>query len=439
MFFKKKKFWISDNDKEWVQDQFRWLIKVYGYPTGQSKIILFSREFFPNTLLHKEINIDALIVDFSGLVKIDRNKVSFQVEEDIRDTTDTPYEIQGRIENTELIIERSGKDNLYRISIAKTLFKHPGQLLFELDIIFIKIRLLESKIDFEMDDDWDLLIYLAGIFFGHGVILFRSLNEWGTSSDNFWKTNWKFVSLIPEPVMAYALALYCNLFDDNTPSWKSNLGIDRQRLFENAVEFIKKDSNPLFNKQELESEILFKEAVKKSKQNDEDGAIETFQKILFLTKDKYLISHANNGIGYAYLKDGEYEKNIPFFQKAIEIKPGYGYANDNLGFAFIMIGELDNGKYYLSLAMQTRNNDVGYSSRNFALYHQARKEYELAEEYFQKAFNSIKIPVDFLEYFYAQFLFEKGNKEKGKKFLQKAVEKGEKLAIKLMNSLNKSQ
>lgn len=54
----------------------------------------------------------------------------------------------------------------------------------------------------------------------------------------------------------------------------------------------------------------------------------------------------------------------------------------------------------------------------------------------QKAFDNIVIPIDLLEYFYAQFLFEIGEKEKGMEYLKKAIDKGEPEAIKLMNTIN---
>ena len=146
-----------------------------------------------------------------------------------------------------------------------------------------------------------------------------------------------------------------------------------------------------------------------------------------------------NFIGYAYLRIQEYEKSIPSFQKALEINPGYGYANDNLGLAFIMSGNLESGKFYLNTASKTDNNEDAYSYRNFALYHQKRKEYEQAEAYFQKAFSSIKTSVDLLEYFYAQFLFEIGEKENGIKYLKMAVDKGEPEAIKLMNTISNTK
>jgi tetratricopeptide (TPR) repeat protein len=438
MFFKKKKFPISDNDKNWVQESFRWLIEVYGYPTGKTKTIFFTNDFFPHTFSQKKINIDFLINDFSNLFNIDRGRISFIIDEDIRDTIDTPYQIDGHIENTELFVDRSTGKNLYKIVIAKSLLLNTGQLLLNIDINFIKIRLTESKIEYETDEDNEHFVYLAGIFSGHGLILYRNLIDSGTSSDNFWQKKWRYISIMPEPVMTYALALYCNLFDEDDPAWKSILSADLKNKFENAVEFVKADGNPLFNKQELNANNSYNQAVSYYERNDFNNAIVEFQKALFATTDSYLKADIYNFIGYSYLRMQEYQKSILQFQKALEIRPGYGYANDNLGFAFIMSGDLDSGKFYLNTALKTENNDAGYSYRNFALYHQKRQEYEQAEEYFQKAFNNILIPIDFLEYFYAQFLFEVGKKEDGMSFLKIAIEKGEPEAIKLMNSLNQS-
>jgi tetratricopeptide (TPR) repeat protein len=66
--------------------------------------------------------------------------------------------------------------------------------------------------------------------------------------------------------------------------------------------------------------------------NETDDAIACYQKALFLSSDKFLQADANNGIGYAYLRRREYNKSIPFFQKAFELNSSYGYAYDNLGF-----------------------------------------------------------------------------------------------------------
>lgn len=433
--FKKDKFWISDNDKGWVQECFRWLIQVYGYPHTKTQTVVFSKEFFPQTFSHKEINIDALITDFCDLFKVDKAKISVTIDEDIRDTMDTPLEIQGESNDCELLVERSGETIHYELLIAKSILKHTSQLLLLLEHNFIKIRLTESKIEYETDNEDDLFIFLAGIFSGHGVMLYRNLFETGKSSDGFWERKWRYISIMPVPVMAYALALYSSLTENYDPAWKINLSVDLAKQFDNAVEYVKKEPNPLFNKQEQDAQNLFIDAVDRSDKNDFDGSIISYHKILFITKDDSLMMTANNNIGYNYLRKGEYEKSIPYFQKALEINPGFGYAIDNLGFAFIMSGDLDTGKFYLNAALTTPNNDAGYSYRNLALYYQKRKDYKRAEEYFQKAFNNIVIPIDLLEYFYAQFLFEIGEKEKGMGYLNIAVEKGEPEAFQLMHTM----
>jgi hypothetical protein len=156
-----------------------------------------------------------------------------------------PYEIQGKLDDNELIIDFSEELPHYKILIAKSLLQHTGQLLLNLDINFIKIRLKESKIDYDTVEDGELLVYLSGIFLGHGVMLYRNLIESGTSSENFWQKKWRYISIMPVPVMAYALALYCNLFEEENPTWKNNLSVDLQKKLENAIEFIKKDLNPL--------------------------------------------------------------------------------------------------------------------------------------------------------------------------------------------------
>jgi tetratricopeptide (TPR) repeat protein len=433
------KFWITDDDKYWVQERFRWLLSAYGYPYKSYKSVVFIKEFFPETFSRK-LDVDSLITDLCNLYKISKQQISVELTEDIRDSPDTPYEIHGKIIESHLFVDKSCNEFLYKINLSKSLLKHPGQLLINLEIIFIKITLTESKIEYEDLSDADEFVYLVGIFVGHGVILYQNLLNAAVIADTFfWRRTWKYVSDIPVPVMAYALALYYNLKEEDTPDWMKYLSVDFQKQYEGAIKFIKKDSNPFFDKAELEARQLLQQAYSKSDQYDFDGAIEDYQKILFLTKDDILRSSAYNNIGYDYLRKKEYIKSIPFFQKALEIRPSFGYANDNLGFAFIMGGDLESGKFYLNAAMKTEDNDAGYSYRNFALYHQKRKEYKQAEEYFQKAFNNIVIPIDLLEYFYAQFLLEIGENEKGREYLQKGVEKKEPEAIKLMEHLNQKK
>ncbi|MES1214997.1 MAG: hypothetical protein ABUT20_05740, partial [Bacteroidota bacterium] len=95
----------------------------------------------------------------------------------------------------------------------------------------------------------------------------------------------------------------------------------------------------------------------------------------------------------------------------------------------------ETGKHYLSIALQTAKNNAAYSYRNMAVYHQKRGEAEKARVFFLKAFENITIPVDWLEYLYARFLFEQGETGEALVYLNIAVERGEPLAIKWMNDM----
>ena len=430
-------FWISDADKEWVHDCFSWLLQAYGYPDRTGKTILFTEEFFPATFSNKQIDVESIVNDLCVLLSIPEDKLTYEIVEDIRDTQGMPYEIHGPAFECEMDINETVEGNNYHIFLAKTLLKHPGRLLLNLIIETIKAKQIENNISFENDKGADLFMYNVGIYWGYGILLYQNLVEQGKSSDGlFWESKWNFASPMPTPLMAYALALYYDLKEEKKPFWKDVLKGDLQKQYIKACEYVGQTGNPLYKKQELTARDSYRSGQEFYDKNDFNNAIIEFQKALFATEDNYLKADIYNFVGYSYLRIQEYQKSIFNFQKALEIRPGYGYANDNIGFAFIMSGDLETGKFYLNAAMQTDNNDDAYSYRNFALYHQKRKEYHLAEEYFQKAFNNIVIPVDLLEYFYANYLLELGHKERAIEYLNIAVKKGEPEAIVFLSSLN---
>ncbi|MBS1918098.1 MAG: tetratricopeptide repeat protein [Bacteroidetes bacterium] len=429
-----KRFYITDTDKEWVTDTFKWLVKSYGYPSGDFNPILYTETFFPKSFAHKQIAIEPLLQDLCLLNKIAPSKISFTVVEDIRDGSETPYSFQGMPFECELEAIKTDSGHNYKLIFAKSIIKNPKRLLFNVVFQFIQIRLAEVNIDW-IHNEHHFVFYLIGIFKGWGVILAQTITDVGKQTDGFWQRSWNFTSSMPVPVMVYAMALHSSMIDQPNPAWKNFLPSDMKKEFENAISYIAQDANPVINKQELLAKSFFKEAFQYSKQKNFDDAISAYQKAIFLTQSNSLKATIYNNIGYSHLWKTEYQKSISNFQKALEINPSFGYANDNIGFAFIMLGDTDTGKYYLSIAQQTKENDAAYSYRNMALYHQKRNEVSKARECFQKAFENIKIPVDWLEYFYARFLFEQGEIEQAMSYMEMAVEKGEPDAIKWMSEI----
>lgn len=428
---KAHQFRITDTDRIWVEDNFKWLIQSYGYPARQSEQILISKDYFPKTFAAKDTVIKPLISDLSGLMDIDPEKIVFEIHEDLRDAYGVPYMSEGKPfeAETEVLI------NGYKLHIAKSITKRSNRLVFSLIYEFIKIRLLESGLKFDTGEDTELFIFLAGIYFGFGIPLAQNLTDRGRASDGFWETKWNYVSQMPNEVMAFSLATYSKLIDKDAPEWINELPSKLKSQFENAIDLLNESPSSIVNKAELEANDLIHQAYKECEDHDFEAAISTFQKVLFLTKDELLRADTYNNIGYYLLRVGDYEKSIPNFQKALQIDLNFGYAYDNLGYALIKLGRLEEAKQQLDNARRTENNDPGYSARNLALYYQAKNETENAQKNFELAFESETLPVDLLELHYASFLISQGETQKGMNYLEKAVEKGEPEAIKLIKEI----
>jgi tetratricopeptide (TPR) repeat protein len=427
-------FRITEPDRLWVEDNFRWLIEVFGYPYRESEQILLSENYFPQTFKGDKVLIENIIKDLCSLLQVNEEKVTFEVVNDIRDSYGVPYEIEGKSFETALETDKGE----YKIHIANSLQKHPKRLVYNLVYEFIRIKLTENKLQFDNGDDTDLFIYLAGIYFGFGVLLSKNLRDTGIVNDGFWETKWNYISEMPYEVMAFALATYSKLIEQDSPKWNHDLPSDLRGLFGKAIKYLNNSPSELYNKKELDANELFKTANDQYLNNEFEEAIGNLQKILFLTNDDVLKADVYNNLGYYSLRLKNYEQAVSYFKSAINIIPDYGYANDNVGYALIQLGRLEEGKEFLEKALETENNDIAYTHRNFALYYQATGQVNKAEDYFKKSFDSIREPVDLLEYHYADFLLKNGEIEKGLEFLKIAVEKGEPEVIEKMNEIKKN-
>ena len=157
---KATKFIITETDRNWVEDNFKWLIQAYGYPNRQSEQILISKDYFPNTFTSKGTAIKPLIDDLGELMDIDPEKIVFEIHEDLRDSYGVPYMSEGKSSEAETEILING----YKLHIAKSITKRSNRLVFSLIYEFIKIRLLESGLKFDTGEDTELFIFLAGIY-----------------------------------------------------------------------------------------------------------------------------------------------------------------------------------------------------------------------------------------------------------------------------------
>jgi Tfp pilus assembly protein PilF len=423
-------FRITEEDRLWVEENFRWLKSAFGYPNKLEEQVLLTAKFFPATFEGKTVNVDSVITDLCTLFGIARETVQYDILTDLRDYN-VPYQIEGQSFECETDLKKGA----YKIFVANSLQKHPERLIYSLIYEFIRIRLTESELEFDVGgDDTGLFIYLAGIYYGFGVILAQNLLQSGRSGDAMWEIKWNYGSEMPQQVMAFSMATYANLRGEDEPVWKSEFEGDFKKMLTDAIEYLKAHPNDLYDEMEVKANDLFNLANDHFEKNEMESAISTLQKILFLTSDDHLKADVHNNMGYYYMRIRDYQQGISNFRKALVLGPEYGFANDNLGYALIMTGDLEEGVSHLEKAMETGNNDIAYTYRNFALYHQRKNEPALAEEFFQKSFDQ-KTAVDLLEFHYGEFLLAQGDIEKAKMFFQKSMQKNEEEGARKLDEL----
>jgi hypothetical protein len=83
---------LSQEDKQWVEEGYSWMIEGMGYPSSEDGQILFTKENFPETFSAEKILPQNLIVDLCRFFNVPETKVSFQFVTDLRDTYMVPYE-----------------------------------------------------------------------------------------------------------------------------------------------------------------------------------------------------------------------------------------------------------------------------------------------------------------------------------------------------------
>src|SRR5688572_20116783 len=234
---KNKQPFITDTDKAWIHENFSWLIDAYGYPSISYKPVLFTNEFFPYTFSNSTVIAEYIFSDLCNLLSLDKNKISFTIEKDMRDEYGIPFRSEGYTEiQLEKISVAEGFN--YTIFIPSALTSYPKRLVYELLYFFIVIRLTESIIEIDKNEDFPFFVYLAAIYMGFGVLIAQTMMGESKQQDGFCEVKWGYGPILPIPLFAYALALYSSLTDEKSPSWKNLLPKELQTLFTKAVEHI---------------------------------------------------------------------------------------------------------------------------------------------------------------------------------------------------------
>ncbi len=431
---------ITPEDKKWVDSCFKWFLKKFGYPAKDFNPFLFNAQCFPVTFKAKKITVDNLLDDLCPLLSVERKKVAYELISDIRDIGQTPYSIIGKSFESDIQFVSEEGSNHYVIYIANSVTREEFLLLRRLVLELSEIKIREIASGVYDGKDITGINYIASIFFGCGTLISKALVEVGVQYRAGWQRTWRNKSEIPYQVIAYALASYSKLLGKENTQWVNELPADVKQDFDLAVEFLENnpEENTYFDPQAFENDLKAKSHRQSAqvlrKEHKYIEAVKEYDSAISLASDKELLTQLYVNAGYTLLFLDEYAKSLEYYNKALELKPGYDYCYANMGYIYTMTGELNKAKEYLQKVNPYDKPLTAYLLRDWAIYYMKESNNALAEENFQKAFE-MNYPIDLLEYFYAQFLLIKSEKEEAMQYLQLSVDKGEPKGIELMKIL----
>lgn len=189
---------IKEDDKEWVNEKFRWLVRVFSLP--ETDQISLSEAHFPRVFQDKEMKVESLLSDCANHLGLDPALFSYDIFHDIRDTSGIPYTFADKLRDCFLYFdETKGK---YVLVLANNIFRHPKWLITSTCYQISKVKLIQKGVSHDTASGIPLFLYLAATYFGYGVIIAQNLIHSGRFADSMWERKWNYKADIPAPVLA---------------------------------------------------------------------------------------------------------------------------------------------------------------------------------------------------------------------------------------------
>lgn len=427
----------TELDREWVGQNMNWLDRSCREPWASARSIVLTPALFPKSFASSRPNAEAILDDLCTLLALPRKRVSVEYFMDARDIKNVPLELHGLPTSSDLVVLLNNGNRTYKVEIANAIRNSPNLLLKHCILETSKVVAHECEMDLSGNDD-EQLKELFAVYLGFGPVLSNGRFEITRKQDGMWEEKSRYVSALPLPVFAYAVALqgYIRSVEEEalTEHLSKEVTAEVRLAYRWITDNISRESDIRSLEREHSANDLARRAEGQLERYEYAAALETFQALLFVSDNDFDKVAAHNNIGYVLCSMGQYEKSLRSFETALALDPDFAYAKDNMGFALIMAGQYELGRSYVEQAMRTPGNHPGYSHRNMALYHWKSGGEDRAQDSFERAFQ-VDGEVDFLDLYYARFLIERGQYEEALMHSERAMEKGEPGAAELFEEV----
>lgn len=407
---------ISEEEKEWIEDNFEWLINNVGIlPLADYEVINYDHELFQHTTPEEITTYLCRILD------IDESFISISIYDDITtdDVASTEVEIDGSIED-ELEFEGDADDFVFiEITVARSIVDDKKLLTSSLAYQLSRIKLSILNLEYETGPDTGVFIYLAATYFGFGLFISNSINKdqkgWITEND------------IPSEVLGYSLAYYSYLKNDQS-NWTNEIEADIKLFFDASLSYIKENPPEIFTQDFVSTLIkasrIQEKAFKLYDEGEYEKAVETYRVLEKLDPENPAVF---NNSGFFKLRLNMFEESIENFDRALELEPEFAFAFDNKGFALLMLDRLEEG--YQNINQSILLDEVNsYAYRNLGIYYTRKQDFESAYQCFEKSLE-IDPTTELVHFFYGMAMLENGDFKEGMEELEISASINEKESI----------
>lgn len=230
---------ITPDDRRWIENSFAWFGEQLGGDiVRQRPVILPTGEFFPKEYVPDWDGIEELMVRVCQWMDIDRGSVLL----DIYAEDEVPQFGFGthRSDGTAGQLEWDEATRRWVVAVNQNMLGDPTAVVAVMAHESAHIHLFGAgRVDPEVEEDNEPLTDLLAIYYGFGVFVGNSAFR-SDQTDHGTTATWsaKRLGYLPEPMIAYALALTALAKQQTNPDWIDHLAYGIRKPFENSLAYL---------------------------------------------------------------------------------------------------------------------------------------------------------------------------------------------------------
>lgn len=232
---------IPDENREWIDDSFIWFAKEFGLDLIRAgATITPTPQFFPNVYTASQTDAEKLVRKVCEWMRIDPQWVNLLFFEAYKISKGKGRE--GREGEskwaTGLYFKKKGS-NEFILAIDKNMIADPVVLVATIAHELSHAHLIGSGRVKAKEKDQEFLTDLLAIYFGLGIFIANAafnFSQWDNGYMHGWRTS--RYGYLPEPMIAYALALYALVREESDPFWARYLTYNVKVLFRRSLKYL---------------------------------------------------------------------------------------------------------------------------------------------------------------------------------------------------------